>query len=183
MRANRTLILIALSMLFFSSCKKSKFRIGRNYQGGIIAYVDASGEHGLIAAPNDQCGFGGALPEADWGYTNGTSIPGADGTTIGTGAQNTLDIMNGCSTAGIAARICGDLELGGYSDWYLPSKDELNQLFLNKISIGGFSEQSSYWSSSEVGTDNAWIQYFLEGEQISLFSKDYTFNVRAVRSF
>ena len=100
--------------------------IGQSYQGGIIAYISPSGTYGLIAAPSS---FGAPWGCGGWDWDGGgTLISGADGSSIGTGAQNTIDIMNGCSTAGIAARLCGDLELGGYSDWYLPSLGELNQI-------------------------------------------------------
>ena len=151
----------------------TSFTIGQSYQGGIIAYIDASGLHGLIAAPSNQ-------GTAKWGC-NGTGISGADGVAIGTGAQNTLDIMNGCSEAGIAARICGDLVLGSYSDWYLPSIDELNLLYINRIAIGGFTP-NGYWSSTEFG--NGAAEYFRFNFGSAYYTdKGITCYVRAVRSF
>jgi hypothetical protein len=149
------------------------FAIGQSYQGGIVAYIDSSGIHGLIAAPSD-------LGSAQWGCY-GTLISGADGTAIGTGNQNTIDIMTGCNESGIAARLCGDLILGGYSDWYLPSKYELNQLYINKVAIGGFA-LSFYWSSTEVSNDDAWGQYFYYGNY-GYYVKYGSGNVRAVRAF
>jgi hypothetical protein len=127
-------------------------------------------------------------PRATWGCF-GTSITGADGTAIGTGEQNTTDITavdGGCSTSGIAARLADVLTLGGQSDWFLPSKDELNQMYINLQSastpLGGFSADG-YWSSSERGGANdAWFQDFDHGDQDFGF-KNYTFYVRPVRAF
>jgi len=93
-----------------------------------------------------------------------------------------LDIVNGCTEAGIAARICNDLVSGGYSDWYLPSKDELNMLYLNRIAIGGFTI-NYYWSSSEYDNNLAWVQFFFNGDQSFNFFKNSSTYVRAVRAF
>jgi formylglycine-generating enzyme required for sulfatase activity len=150
------------------------YLIGQAYGGGIIFYVDGTGQHGLIAATTNQS------TGAQWGCY-GTSIPGTS-SAIGTGQANTTLIVNGCSTAGIAARLCDDLVLNGYSDWFLPSKDELYQMYLQKTAIGGFTN-FSYWSSSEYNATNAWDQAFGSGSQSS-YSKNFTGNgVRAVRAF
>ena len=147
--------------------------IGDSYQGGKVAYIDGTNIHGLIAATADQV-------SSEWGCY-GTAISGADGTAIGTGNQNTIDIMAGCATAGIAARVCGDLVEGGYSDWYLPSKDELNQLYINRTAIGGFTTDF-YWSSSEGTATLAWKQYFPNGYQVDNKKTNAAY-VRAVRAF
>jgi hypothetical protein len=155
--------------------------IGDTYQGGIIFYLDGNGG-GLIAAPTDQS------MGAEWGCL-GAMISGADGIAIGTGAQNTIDIEAVCSTNGTAADICANLTLGGYSDWFLPSKDELNEMYLNigqgnalgLNNIGGFSP-NSYWSSTEYNYEEVWIQSFANGNQVHYF-KDYPNYVRAARAF
>ena len=157
-----------------SSCP---FHIGDNGPaGGKVFYVtDATGLHGLEAAPVDQSSV------AAWGCY-GATIAGADGTAVGTGAANTADIVAGCAEANTAAKIADAYALNGYTDWYLPSKDELNLLYQQKTVVGGFATLY-YWSSSESNSILAWGQGFTNGTQGS-YSKSYTsLPVRAVRAF
>ncbi|ESU22616.1 hypothetical protein FEDK69T_18720 [Flavobacterium enshiense DK69] len=154
--------------------------IGQSYQGGIIAYIFQSGDsgyvagetHGLIATSSNQSSG------ASWGCS-GTSI--STSISLGTGQNNTTAIVNGCSTSGIAARICNDLVTGGYSDWYLPSYNELGKLYSNRTSIGGFSS-GSYWSSSQQSTTTAYGINFSTGAA-SNSSKNSALYVRAIRKF
>jgi hypothetical protein len=151
----------------------TSFYIGQSYGGGIIFYIDGTGQHGLISATSDQS------TTVQWGCY-GTTI-GGTGTAIGTGQANTSAIVNGCTMAGIAARICNDLVLNGYDDWFLPSKDELHQMNLQKSVIGGFVG-SFYWSSSEGDANGAWMERFFFDIQANIY-KTATCLVRAVRAF
>ncbi len=96
---------------------------------------------------------------------------------MGTGAQNTVDILAGCATAGIAADIADDYELIGYTDWFLPSKNELNLLYQRKAVVGGF-DNDYYWSSRENHSYGAWVQYFYSGHQTT-GNKGNSLRVRA----
>jgi hypothetical protein len=162
------------------------YNIGDLAEGGVIVYILQPGDsgysnreqHGLVAAISD-------LPDPfyKWGCY-GTVIAGADGTAIGTGNQNTIDIMAGCGTPGIAARACGDLVQGGYSDWYLPSIDELQQLYNNRAIIPGISNYF-YWSSSETPNTSFFAKriWFEDGSMSPGANKDIPFFVRPIRSF
>lgn len=151
-----------------------QFYIGASYGGGIIFYIDGTGQHGLISTTSDQS------TGAQWGCIN-ISIPGTS-SFIGTGQANTTAIVTQCGTVGIAAQICDALVLNGYSDWFLPSKDELNQMYLQKSIIGGFGG-NLYWSSYEYDCALAWIQYFEEYGAQDYYWKDTACYVRAVRAF
>ncbi len=142
--------------------------------GGIVFYIFNDGLNGLEAAPQDQSSG------AEWGCY-GATIDGADGDAVNTGAQNTADILAGCSESGIAAEIADNYSQNGYNDWFLPSLDELNLLYQQKAVVGGFAVDS-YWGSTEKHSDYAWVQSFGNGVQDYL-NKDGTHRVRAVRAF
>jgi hypothetical protein len=105
----------------------------------------------------------------------------ATGWAIGTGQTNTAAIVgqDGCTSG--AAYLCYNLTEGGHTDWFFPSKDELNKLYLNQVAIGGFADYY-YWSSSEYNANNARGQDFYDGGQVK-FDKGNPFRVRAVRVF
>ena len=156
--------------------------IGGSYGGGIVAYILKSGDpgydpnvyHGLIAATADQSAG------IHW-YNGSYVVTGATGTAIGTGQANTTAIVTIQGAGSYAAQLCNDLTVGSYSDWFLPSKDELDKLYTNRVAIGGFADYT-YWSSSEIIAANAWCQVFSNGLQASSF-KSGTYRVRAVRAF
>ena len=97
---------------------------GKMYEGGLLFYLNTDDGSGMVAAPVDQS------DGARWGCQNDW-FPGADGLEIGTGLQNTLDILDWCKDDGIAAKLCYDLKLNGKDDWFLPSQDELLLIWSN----------------------------------------------------
>ena len=159
--------------------------IGETYQGGKVAYVlqsgdpgyDATTPHGLIAANSD-------LSTRPRWYNGTYTTTGATGTAIGTGLSNTNTIIasQGATATSYAAGLARAYTGGGYTDWYLPSKDELNILYINKVAIGGFSEYVYYWSSTEYDNYNVWAHYFGIGMLVDR-GKSNTYTVRAIRSF
>ncbi|MDB5284669.1 MAG: hypothetical protein JWO06_3744 [Bacteroidota bacterium] len=152
--------------------------IGELYAGGIVFYIDSTGQHGLVAATSDQ--------NAGIAWDNGNNIStGATGTAIGSGASNTAAIITAQGAGAYAATACTSITLGGYNDWFLPSKDELNQMYVNLANpgIGGFAS-FTYWSSSESTNFNAWFQYLTPntGAQQTQFKVTQA-HVRAARAF
>jgi hypothetical protein len=157
--------------------------VGESYGGGIVFYITDGGAHGLIAATSDQ----GPIK---W-YNTGYSTTGAAATAIGTGLANTNTIIN--SQAGTATSYAAGLAraytVGGYTDWYLPSKDELNLMYANigkgasspNYNIGGFAD-NYYWSSTEFNNFYAWNQGFSDGDW-NIKVKYYPVYVRAIRAF
>ena len=179
-----SVIMIVVLGVFYTSCKKdevepdepvAEYAIGDFTEGGVVFYILKEGDTGYDV--NVQHGFVCAVKNQDlseWGCYR-TEITGADGTAIGTGSQNTIDIEEGCTTAGTAADICANLTLNNHSDWFLPSKDELTLMYENKAKInttatdneGSNFEDAHYWSSTEYDGNFAWLCAFSTWHRLS----------------
>ena len=167
--------------------------IGQYYQGGMITYklqlgdpgYDVNTAHGIIASLTD-INMGATWPEgAPWALTY--RAIGANGREIGTGSSNTIKIINDQLETPLtykmyAASLVRSYNRGGYTDWFLPSIEELNKLYINKIMTSGL-----YWSSTERDGSNAWLQaWYID---FSNGQKNYTnktagrFLIRAIRYF
>jgi hypothetical protein len=152
--------------------------IGDDYRGGKIFYILQPGDpgyvagktHGLIVAPDDESGT------IQW-KTAATDTAGTS-TAIGTGYANTYTYMTAVGHPAAEAVI--NASYGGYHDWYLPSRDELNKLYENRAAIGGLA--GNHWSSSQQSAANAFYQDLTGGAQ-SDGSKTGDLAVLAVRSF
>jgi hypothetical protein len=171
------------------------YSVGDFAQGGIVFWVDETGQHGLVCAKTDQ-----STGVRWYAGTYGNTQAKGDGPYAG--EANTSIIIAAHVAIGddgntYAARICNELRVTHgdktgktYGDWYLPSKRELNLMYQNKATIdataganGGSSFASDYyWSSTEYDNDYAWIQNFLTGSQNG-YLKNGTYRVRAVRAF
>jgi hypothetical protein len=163
----------------------TKYTIGETGPSGVgtVFYISHDGLHGLEAAPQGWY-FDSAPndPTTAWSTINSTAIGSkAQGTAIGKGLKNTNAIISQNSGAASAAKLCEDYAGGGMTDWFLPSKDELNQLYLQASFVTGLSS-SYYWSSSEFDASNAWKQHLATGDQGS-DAKSLGYYVRPIRAF
>lgn len=162
--------------------------IGQRYQGGIIFWLDATGQHGLIAATVDQ----GTATQ--W-YNGIFKATGTKSNGLYAGEMNTAMIVaaqiNDTPGGSFAAKVCADysVEDGGvtYGDWYLPSNYELILLYRQRALVGGFA-QANYWSSTEWDATEPRYAYYQNfssnGGHNSGADKNYaSFCVRAIRSF
>ena len=154
--------------------------------GGIVFYVQASG--GTFTSTGSACGATCKYLEAApsdhssvvaW-CSSTSDLLGVTATGIGSGFANTITADSTCTSG--AFQVAADYTNNSKTDWFLPSKDELNQLYQQKTTVGGFSTADYYWSSSEFDASVAWIQFFYVGTQSS-YTKSTTYFVRPVRVF
>jgi len=152
--------------------------------GGKVFYVNpisTPGSNYMEAAPNTWNG-GLADPTIPWCSNTSTLISGTFGTAIGDGAANTDNMVaNGACVSGAANSVRAYTGGLGVGTWSLPSKDELNELYINRASVGGFTA-GEYWSSSQTEVIYAWVRNFSTSASY-LNTKGNTFYVRPVRAF
>ena len=169
-----------------SAATSPSYSIGDIVNGGVVFWLDSTGQHGLVVAFSDVATsvewgcYGTDLPNvSNAPYNN--NVPAGLGAEIGDGFNNTNDILNDCPTApaALAARSLG-------AQWFLPSAKELKKIYDNKITleaVDGFIDFSAYyWSSTEYDSFSAWNQSFNYGGQYGL-NKVGSGYVRAVRAF
>jgi DUF1680 family protein len=155
--------------------------------GGLIFYENptyaADGWRYLEAAPFDQS------DGAKWGCFR-AAIPGARGTGIGSGRQNTADMVAACAEPGSAARLCADVSINGVRGWFLPSEGELELMYSNLKAKGlgnfrdsGASDNFNYWTSSQQTADMAAHVDFADDGRHHGDDKDFPRRVRAIRAF
>ena len=164
-----------IAAMGFVAGSATTLTIGQSYQGGKIFWLDASGQHGLIAATADQS------TGIQW-YNGSNTTTNAVRDGIGAGKFNTERIIANQGSGAYAAQICANYQGGNYGDWYLPSKYELNLLYLQKTVVGGFVG-NYYWSSNEYDNYDAWDQDFTNGGGQGLNCRPSLAFVRAVRAF
>ena len=174
------------SSLTDSSVTQSVYEIGDiGPGGGVVFYVAptpfvsrgsdcANSCLYLEAAPTD-------LPSSEWCKDKNTFIR-FTAVEIGSGMNNTIRARSACISGAI--QLASDYVNGGKKDWFLPSKDELNELYLSKSAVG--ISEIMHWSSSEFEGDEsvwAWAQYFRDGGQHPNKDKSDALGVRPVRAF
>lgn len=152
------------------------YLIGQMYQGGRVFYVDNTHLHGLIAATSDQQG-------GPWDNNSSGNFASVNAYSYTDGATNTDNIIAVIGN-GNAASQCRAYTGGGYTDWYLPSRDELSYLYLEKSVLGNF-QNYYYWSSTanETYIGTAWSQDFGSGAQYNNSLKTSLYSVRPIRAF
>ena len=184
----------AIANMGFVAGSGSGHYVGELFGGGIVYYVYDNGQHGLIASLDDLNGGSGVA----WSGTS--TLIGATAQSMTNGVGNTAAMVAQNATANKAGTLCNTYAGGSFTDWYLPSNREMYLLASQDVLIdqildndgnpatNGFSQENvaptygRYWSSTELGSNSAWLYYFSNGNS-NLILKSTTYRVRAVRAF
>jgi hypothetical protein len=176
----------ALSDIINNDQAAPSLTIGDYIGGGIVFWVDPNdATQGLVCAVDNQS------TGIQW-YNGVYTVTGASGTAIGTGAANTTAIISaqGLTEVNYAAGLARAHNGGGFTDWFLPSKDALHHIYTNRVTIntkavenGGAASFTNgyYWTSTQSGSNVAAYQHFANGSQYYI-DTNASFYVRAVRA-
>ena len=165
-----------------SSSSAPSYALGDIGPGGGLVFL-ISGGLTYEMAPKTWSG-GASDPTRAWCNVTGTDITGAASTAIGTGSANTTDMLAACTSgAAVSARAYTG---GGQTDWFLPSKDLLNEMYNYQGSIVdtatyGF-ESAYYWTSTQYDANHAWVQNLGTNDKTGA-GKGFAGDVRPVRAF
>ena len=155
----------------------NELTVGALGQGGIVFHIDSENEIAYVSAAEDISG------SYEWGCF-GSQLNGADDIEIGSGYQNTLDIVTNCSESPIAASVALAYELASYSDWYLPSFNELLEM-CNSIGPGSNENLGNlygwYRSSSEENNSRAYVVGMFSGTCGTFDDVEQKYSTKLVR--
>jgi hypothetical protein len=172
--------------IVWASSSPATYNIGDVGPGGGLVFLKSAGLT-YEMAPRTWSGAP-ADPALKWCDDADSDVVGAMGTAIGSGATNTTAMMTACPSGG-AGNLARSYNGGGLTDWFLPSKDEMNALYSYRSSIidtdtFGFAD-ANYWTSSQFNTPFAWAQFFVNGSQATggKDTVDPATRVRPIRAF
>jgi len=146
--------------------------IGEYYGGGIIFYVDEEGKHGLITKTIEQSSWQHGAFTDDYTVRDG----------VGTANFNKKRLEAIQSSDAYDARSAANTQENRLGKWYLPTRYDMDKLYLNRTVIGGFSDFSKGWKSLEISSLNAWFQSFIVGVSFPNGKDDQEY-IRIVREF
>ncbi|OIQ29385.1 MAG: hypothetical protein BM564_06725 [Bacteroidetes bacterium MedPE-SWsnd-G2] len=169
------------------STSENTHHIGEFYGGGIVFYTYDNGNHGLIISTEDMSDG----DEVEWGFKD-DDISEAESEWNGSG--NTLALVEEGVESDEAAGLCNNYNSGNFSDWYLPSLNELQLIFKSLYIINktldsdsdsntyGLSVNDSYWSSTQQNDEKSYLLK-LDHMKAEKKKKDEDHKVRAIRAF